>query len=497
MGKLIHFPKFFRWYDYAFLGGIFVYLFFLSMEMHLFYDEAYNLQVPLTLLKDGKYDTIYHVRSFDSLTTITTGPTVIIPIFWVFKLMGVGVVRARLVNYLFVIGLIALLWDQFVKKYNRIIGIALLLILFSIPQFGMMLSVLGEIPAIFFIFFGVVIWERELPRSQYVGILVMGIAVLTKLYFLLVLLPLLAFITIRTFQTKKKVKEYFSETLIAAFLFLLPWVLGELIKFIALGFGMYRAYLAELIEFASSQQIDFGNLLTTQIAYTPFDKFEAFSKGLFPGFPVWIAMILLTGIIITSVPRINQDIREGQVVYSLSFLIFVTYLIWFMFLDSAAWWRHISPFSILFLYVLGDFIYRLVNSFERPLPKYLSVLGLCMMFGFLIFPFVIDQYKYTQSFSERLIAQREFADEVNTYLDKGYKIGVHGWWQAPEIAFLTGGAKFAQFRCEDEHHGKYLVIYTELEEALAPSEAAALRDCLGEQVFENSDRTLFLYEPIQ
>ena len=73
--------KHFRWYDYALLVVIFVYLLVLSVEMPFLYDEAYNLQVPLMLLKEQEYDTIYHVRSFDGFTTITTGPAVLIPIF--------------------------------------------------------------------------------------------------------------------------------------------------------------------------------------------------------------------------------------------------------------------------------------------------------------------------------------------------------------------------------------------------------------------------------
>jgi len=86
---------------------------------------------------------------------------------------------------------------------------------------------------------------------------------------------------------------------------------------------------------------------------------------------------------------------------------------------------------------------------------------------------------------------------VRTYLEKGYQIGVQGWWQAPEIAFLSGGAKFLPFDCLQEHPEKYLVIYTGLQEALVPDQATAFKACLGQKVFESDDKTFSLYAPIR
>ena len=489
--------KYFRWYDYAFLGVISIYLLFLGMQMPLIYDEAYNLQVPLTLLNEQRYDTIYHVRSFDGLTTITTGPIVLIPVFWVFKFLSVGVLQARLVQFIYIVALIVLLWSQFVKNYNRFIGLALLLILYSTPEFDLTLTVLGELPALLFIFLGMVLLENGSVKHKTIGILVMGFSVLTKLYFLLVLFPLLAFITNKALQEKVPIRDLIKRLLITSTLFLLPLIFAETVKFAILGFEAYKAYIAELIQFLDIQQTDFGTMFTSKILFTPVDKFSAFSKGLFPGFPIWITLALTVSVIAIGIFRIDQDIKEARVVFSLSFMIFVTYLIWFLFVDSAARWRHIFPFSILFLFVLGDFVYRLVKFFKRPVPKYIIVLGLCMLFGLLILPFVVDQYKNTQTFSNKLHAQREFVTVVNSYLEEGYEIGVDGWWQAPEIAFLTGGARFLPFNCQEEHHEKYLVIYTALEEELVPDQARVFKACLGRKLFENSDKTFLLYEPIE
>src|SRR5690242_17423049 len=121
--------KIFRWNDYILLAAIFFCLFLIDLSLPLNFDEAYNLQVPLMLRKEQKYDTLYHARSFDGFTTITTGPTVLITTYFVFELFGVRLLRARIVQYFYVVGLIGLLWAQFAKHNMRVIGLAVLLIL--------------------------------------------------------------------------------------------------------------------------------------------------------------------------------------------------------------------------------------------------------------------------------------------------------------------------------------------------------------------------------
>lgn len=487
--------KLFRWYDYVILGVIFFYLFIFSSNLPLFYDEAYNLQVPLMLLKEQKYDTIYHFRTFDSITTISTGPTVLVPVFIVFKWFGVGVLRARIVQYVYVIALVGLFWGLSVKHFNRVIGLALLLILYSIPQLNIMLSVLGELPAIFFVVLGLMFWRGSTERNQNLAILVMGLSVITKLYFLLVLFPLLVFIAVRAFQTKQPIRSYVQEAIITSAIFLFPFVLGELVKFILLGYESYMKYLVELVHFVDDQQIDISKVLIAQFPVTPSDKFNAFATGLFPGVPIWMTGLLVGAVTITSLQRMVQGIGGENLIFSLAFMIFATYFVWFLFLDSSPWWRHISPFSILFLFLLGDLIHKSVKVSESLPVKYGLILGLSALFVAFVIPFVVQQHKNIQTYSNRLQTQKEFAEVVTSYLNQGYQIGVDGWWQAPEIAFLTGGARFKPFNCEKEHPEKYLVIYTGLEEALAPDQANAFKACLGEKVFENSDQTFVLYEP--
>ena len=488
-----------RWSDYVLLGAISLYLLVIAGSLPLNYDESYNLQVPLTLLKEQKYDTIYHARPFDGFTTITTGPTVLIPTFFVFKFFSIGLLRARIVQYLYVVALVYLFWTQSVKHYTRIISLALLLTLYSIPtQLRLGLSVLGELPAIFFVFLGMTIWSYSSSKYQKISIGIMGLSVITKLYFGMILIPLLIWITIRAFQTKKPNKDFIKEFLIAAFLFLLPFLLWELIKFLYLGYSSYLSYLTELMQFIGFQQVSLENNPTLhQYFIDSLGKFTIFSEGIFPGMPQWITWVFMGGIVVTGAQKIRQGVKDENILATLSFLIFITYLLWFLFMSSLGWWRYIYPFSILFLFLLGDFIDHTLKLFRWPIIKCAAVALFSAVFVFYVVPYVIHQHEDTQTFSETLKSQRQFADEVKSYREKGYKIGVDGWWQAPEISFLGGGIEFFQFTCGQEYDGRYLLIYTALEESIVPVQASVLRECLGQKVFESEDGAFSLYRPIR
>lgn len=483
-----------RWYDYILLGLISSYLFLVIQQMPLFYDEAYNLQVPLTLLKEQKYATIYRVRAFDGFTTITTGPTVLIPTFLVFKFLGVGVLQARIVQFLYVTATIWIFWFLALRHFNRGVGLILILILYSIPQLRLMLSVMGEVPAIFFVLSGIALWGWN-KKTQNIAVLVMGFSVITKLYFGLMLLSVILFVLIKAVRAKRPSILLIKEILVVSFLFVLPLVMFEFIKLIWLGSRDYLLYLKELLDFAESQHMTWRGSAVEDIMQFAAQKFAIFSKGLLPGLPVWFVGVLWIGIAAVSIKKIIDVNRHLEL--SLSFLVFATYLLWFMFVDASSWWRHISPFSFLFLLLLGDFIHTILSFFSGSrLVQILLVIILICIFSLCVLPFVVRQYISIQDFPYQLSSQKDFADEVKKYLDQGYQIGVDGWWQAPEIAFLAGGAKFIPFDCSTKPGEKFLVIYTALEEALDPERAKIFKSCLGEELFKSKDGSFILYRPL-
>lgn len=131
------------------------------------------------------------------------------------------------------------------------------------------------------------------------------------------------------------------------------------------------------------------------------------------------------------------------------------------------------------------------------LPKLAHVvLGIALLVGWII-PSTVSQYHRTLSYHRGSIAQQEFASVVKFYLDHGYKIGVYGWWQAPEISFLLGGFRFHRFSCEKRYPENVLVIFTKLQESLSPLEAKHLKQCLDKLIYVSSDQQYFLYSPMK
>jgi hypothetical protein len=341
-------------------------------------------------------------------------------------------------------------------------------------------------------------WSYGSSRYQKISILIMGLSVITKLYFGMVLIPLLAWIAIRALQTKKLNRNFIKEVLTAVFLFLSPLLLWELIKLFYLGYSSYLSYLATLLQFIKTQHVSLeSNPALHRYLIDSLGKLTVFSESMFPNMPRWITWALFGGITITSVQKIIKGVREENILVTLSFLIFVTYLLWFMFVSALGWWRYVYPFSILFLLLLGDFIHHMLQLARQPIIKYVTIALFSALFVLYVAPSVIRQHEDTQTFSSTLRSQRQFASEVKFYREKGYKIGVHGWWQAPEISFLAGGMEFVPFTCEQEDRRKYLVIYTALEEALVPDQASLLRECLGEKVLESENRAFSLYRPVR
>jgi 4-amino-4-deoxy-L-arabinose transferase-like glycosyltransferase len=476
--------------DLALLGAVSAYLLVLSAIMPMNFDEAYNLQAPIMIAREGRYETIYHLRSFDAFTTLTLGPTVQLPIALGFKLFGIGLLTARFVLCLYVIGLICMLWIQCVRSYGRVIGLAVLLTWFSLPdQIGLSLTVIGEVPAIFFIWLGMLLWTRGTTRYQNIGILVMGFSVVTKLYFGLVLLPVTILITIQAAQTRTSVSSWIRQMVTAAALFLVPALIWEAVKFLYLGSIEYRRYLSEYLEF-----LDFQRRQSDQFSVT--DRLKIFSDNTLPELNYWVMLAVVVAAAASQVPNLRRCTQDASVTGSLSLLIFITALVWFLFIFPLAWWRYLFAFSTLFLFLLGGLLRKTVDLFHSGRGKAIAIAALGFLVVLFVMPGVIRQFQGTRSFYAQLLAQKQFASTVDSYMRRGYSIGVHGWWQAPEISFLAGGAEFLPFTCGQQIPGKLLVLSTKLEAQILPESASALRQCLGELINASADQEYSLYIPL-
>lgn len=152
----------------------------------LSFDGAMHMQVPYNLLQHGRYATSYHeIRDFAG--EIQTGIPLLLPVAAVFRLCGVSAVTAQVPNALYLVmtawaaaavaGCLAGRWAA---------ALAALMFICTPGLFDYGLRGYGEIPALFFLVLHVGLWAHAERRGR-VGLgygvcmgLALGLSILTK-----------------------------------------------------------------------------------------------------------------------------------------------------------------------------------------------------------------------------------------------------------------------------------------------------------------------------
>lgn len=159
------------------------------------FDEGFTLQVPKTLVRFGVY-AIYTSEGF-YYHGISGGPTVILPIAAAFWLFGIGLLQARLVMALYLLATVYVFY-RLARELGgrRLAWVATALLVVSpaaLVQYGR--QGLGEVPGLFFLVTGLALWFAAWERAGWrrlglIGLL-LGLAMVTKHIYLLILAPTL------------------------------------------------------------------------------------------------------------------------------------------------------------------------------------------------------------------------------------------------------------------------------------------------------------------
>jgi 4-amino-4-deoxy-L-arabinose transferase-like glycosyltransferase len=162
------------------------------------FDEGSHLHVPKTLVRFG----VYADYSSDGFRyfgpTLGVGPTVMLPIAAAFRLLGIGLFQARLVMAVY---LIATIYAFYRLAHGlggqRLAWLATILLVASrgAAIFTIGRQVLGEVPGLFFILAGLVVWFAAWEKAGWLRLslvgLLLGLAMITKYQYLLFLIPTL------------------------------------------------------------------------------------------------------------------------------------------------------------------------------------------------------------------------------------------------------------------------------------------------------------------
>ena len=334
------------WAGLALLVWFFVF-FNLTGFPEPWFDEGSHLHVPKTLVKYG----VYADYSSDGFRyygpTIGVGPTVMLPIAAMFKVFDIGLFQARIVVALYMAAAVYVFY-KLVKDISNgrlaLAAVALLISSRSILFITYGRQILGEVPGLFFLALGLVLWftnwgNNNWKRLTLIGFL-FGLAMITKYQYLLFLAPTLIlswFLDIFYYKATSH-RNFLIPGIVAAVSFAL-W------QAITLQFMGPATALENLVLLRASAEGAAFNFDPAQIAGN-FGALLARSVYLWALFPAVIYGFFV------SRPRTS----EGQK-WSVLYLLMTLNLVWFV-VASIGWIRY----AFLGLAVAGIFIARMFHD---------------------------------------------------------------------------------------------------------------------------------------
>lgn len=391
------------------------------------YDEGFNLQVSRNIKELYSYST--YEMDFDP--RITTGPTVLIPASLLinkhFPLLP------RLTIFIFSFFLIYFSIKKFLLSFYQII-FYIVLLFFTPLIFFFTSHILGEIPAFFFYILS--IHFLSIRKYSICGLCI-GLCILTKSIFILGLIPIIVFILLK--HRGSLLVQRTSLILISFGGVFLSW---EIYKIVCVNYDFMK-YTNILI--ASNNY--YGLKGTPQSILFP-HRLNMIEYV----FSVNPYIFLLIAIYSSIYLLVKRKVSEKIKILSLFYLVYSAY---FLFLGTSNWYRHFFPAVLSLAMILPVFLELFIKNITKEkvifLFTFLILIGLNLYHqSFKNTHEVSMQKKIEQNLifqedyfyllprkSNLLIAQLETANYINAHISSKESISGIGWWNAPEISYLT------------------------------------------------------------
>lgn len=311
---------------------VFLALYHLADFPSTWFDEGSHLHVPKTLVRFGMYAD-YSSEGFRHYgPTIGVGPTVMLPIAAMFRAFGIGLLQARLVMVLYLLAAVYAFYRLAHQLGGaRLAWVATALLVasrgVSLLEYGR--QVLGEVPGLFFVLAGFVLWFSAWEKGAWwklvaSGVL-FGLAMVTKYQYLLVLAPTLglAWLANLLYYRTLPQRTFIVTGTIAAACF----ALWQAYLILYLGPATAGENLAMLRQFTSGAALVFSpELMKGGLK-------ELVSFKVYLG---WLIPVLIYGFV-RALPRR----RESQQ-WATLFILVVFNLVWYV-VASISWLRYAFP----------------------------------------------------------------------------------------------------------------------------------------------------------
>ena len=398
------------------------------------FDEGSHLHVPKTFVRFGVYADYSSegYRYFGPTTGI--GPTVFLPIAWMFKLFGIGLLQARLVIVLYLIVCIALIFRLGQKLGGW--SLALFAAALAISSRGVNLQeygreVLGEVPGMVFLLGGLLVWFSSWERPTWKRLvsagLLLGLSLVTKNQYLIVLAPGLglAFLANLLYYRAAPQRAFW----VTGFVTVMVYALWQFILIFALGPGTGAENFALFRKAATDSALIFSTDLMKH-SVSELLSLKVFFGLLIPG--------LVYGFFL-ALPR-----KRSGLIWGVLFFMTVSNLAWYV-LASIGWLRYAFPALLFSTFFLARMFLDWSDGFRIPWrDAWISlrrgngldgsialkaVLGVWMV-GMLLVPFAQNLVEITR-------APDQSPFEMAAYLDSHVaKTALVETWE-PEMGFLT------------------------------------------------------------
>jgi 4-amino-4-deoxy-L-arabinose transferase-like glycosyltransferase len=352
---------------YLKLAGVAFILFMVFYNLTRFpltwYDEGSHLHVPKSLIYFGKYAD-YSSEGFRSYgPTLGVGPTILLPIALAFKIFGVGLLQARIVMGLYLVGAI-LMFFQLAKYFggDAIAWMATALLITSrgidILEYGR--QVLGEPAGLLFILLAFWLWYRYWEKTSVkmlvlIGFL-LGLSMITKNQYFLVFGPGIFAAWIANLIYYRAVPNKFF--LIPGIIAGLCYVIWELILILFMGPSSPIENL-QILRTATA-----GAAFVLQPSVILRTIRELLYLKTYLG---WLFVILSFGAFLV-LPRNKEGLKWG-----LLYIIIGWNLVWYI-VASVGWIRYAFPALVLSTIIAAKFFYFLTDGFNLEWKKLIRII---------------------------------------------------------------------------------------------------------------------------
>jgi 4-amino-4-deoxy-L-arabinose transferase-like glycosyltransferase len=332
---------------------LFLTLYHLTDYPTTWFDEGSHLHVPKTLVRFGVYAD-YSSEGFRHYgPTVGVGPTVMLPIAAVFRLFGIGLLQARLVMVLYLLATVCVFFRLASGLGGRRLAwIATVLLVASrgVSLLELGRQVLGEVPGFFFAVVGLLVWFRSWDRVDWrrlVGVgLLLGLAMVTKYQYLLVLAPTLslAWLANLIYYRTAPQRVFIVPGLVAAACF----ALWQVYLVLYLGPATVSENLAMLREFTSGAAM----VLSPELMKRGIK--ELLNLKVYLG---WLVPVVIYGFVL-ALPRRREGLQWG-----LLFILMAVNLAWYV-VASISWLRYAFPGLAVASLFVARFFSDLTDGFR-------------------------------------------------------------------------------------------------------------------------------------